>query len=154
MFSLKGSKWEKSLILYNMVICKFFFFIWFWWVFQIIPYEKATKNSTSFKENLGQNDHLYCHIMVCPALYCVQNFTVSTTILCPTHYCVLQNTVSTLTQRIFCSPFTFQSAAVVSYCACEVSPFLHETELFTSSPPKLLSILEPSGGTKRECLIL
>ena len=56
-------------------------------------------------------------------LWCVRHLTVSRTLLCPTHYCVKQNTVSTLTQKIFCPPFTFQRAAVV-LCACEAPPFL------------------------------
>ena len=86
--------------------------------------KKATKNNTSFEDNASQNDHLYCHIMVCSALYCVQHFTVSRTLLCPTHYCVKQNSVSTLTQKIFCSPFTFQRAAVV-LCACK-APLLYK----------------------------
>ena len=86
--------------------------------------KNATKNNTSFEDNASQNDHLYCHIMVCSALYCVQHFTVSRTLLCPTHYCVKQNSVSTLTQKIFCSPFTFQRAAVV-LCACEAPLFMH-----------------------------
>src|SRR5210317_1697985 len=85
--------------------------------------KNATNNNTSFEENAGQNGHLACHIMVCSALYCVHHFTVSRTLLCPTHYCVKQNTVSTLTQKIFCSPFTFQRAAVVSCCTCEAPLF-------------------------------
>ena len=52
--------------------------------------------------------------LLCPALYCVQNFTVSSTMLCQIHYCVQQNTVSTLTQRIFCWPFMH----ILSCCGC------------------------------------
>ena len=77
---------------------------------------------------MGQNDLLSSHITVssillCPALYCVQLYTVSNTLLCPAHYCVQQNNVSTLSQRVFCLPFTFQCAAVVSCCACEAPKF-------------------------------
>ena len=77
---------------------------------------------------MSQNNLLSSHITVssillCQALYCVQLYTVSNTLLCPAHYCVQQNTVSTLTQRVFCSPFTFQRAAVVSCCACEAPLF-------------------------------
>ena len=78
---------------------------------------------------MSQNNLLSSHITVssillCPALYCVQLYTVSNTLLCPAHYCVQQHTVSTLTQSVFCSPFTFQCAAVVSCCACE-APLLN-----------------------------
>ena len=80
---------------------------------------------------MSQNDLLSSHITVssillCPTLYCVQLYTVSKTLLCPAHYCGQQNTVSTLTQMIFCSPFTFQRAAVVSCCACEAPKFFYE----------------------------
>ena len=61
--------------------------------------------------------------LMCSELYCVQNLTLSSTLLCPTHYCGKQNTVSTLTQKIFCPPFTFQRAAVL-LCACE-APLLN-----------------------------
>ena len=44
-------------------------------------------------------------------------------LLRPAHNCVQQNTVSTLTQRLFCSPFTFQRAVVVTCCTCEASLF-------------------------------
>ena len=73
---------------------------------------------------MSEDDHLSSHIMVCPALYCVKNFTVSNTLLCPSHYCVQQNTVSTLAQRFICSPFTFLCAAVILCCACEAFQFL------------------------------
>ena len=78
---------------------------------------------------MSQNDLLSSHITVssillCPALYCVQLYTVSNTLLCPAHYCVQQHTVSTLTQSDFCSPFTFQCAAVLSGCASEAPKFL------------------------------
>ena len=61
--------------------------------------KNATKNNTSFKDNASQNDHLYCHIMVWSALYCVQHFTVSRTLLCPAHYCVQHIIVSS---KILC----------------------------------------------------
>ena len=68
-------------------------------------------------------------------LWCVQQFTVSSALLCPELYCVQHITVSntllcqakylpklTLTQKIFCPPFTLQRAAVV-LCACEAPLF-------------------------------
>ena len=68
------------------------------------------------------------------AFYCVQLYTVSNTLLCSAHYCVQQNTPSTLTQRVFCSPFTFQCAVIVSFCACEALQLIkpvHSTKLTT-----------------------
>ena len=38
-------------------------------------------------------------------------------LLCPAHCCVQHNIVSTLSQRFFWSPFTFQHAVVLSWCA-------------------------------------
>ena len=71
----------------------------------------------------------YPVISLCPALYCIRLYNVSNTLLCPAHYCVQHNTVSKLTQRVFCSPFTFQCAAVVSYCAWE-APQLKDMIVF------------------------
>ena len=94
----KGSKWGKNSILYNMEIfsfsCDFDCFF-----SKLFLMKNATKNNTSFKDNASQNDHLYCHIMVCSALYCVQHFTVSRTLLCPAHYCVQHIIVSS---KILC----------------------------------------------------
>ena len=79
--------------------------------------KKLTKRTT-FEDNMSQNNLLSSHITVssillCPTHYCVQHIIVSNKILCP-H----------LPKRVFCSPFTFQCAAVVSCCACEAPLFV------------------------------
>ena len=120
-FSLKGSKGEKiqfhiwKIFNFHLILIGFFS--------KSFLMENETKNNTSFEDNTGQNDHLSCHIMVFPALYCIQNFTVSSTLLCPTPYCVQQNTVSTLTQKDLLFTFQFQRAEVVSCCTCKTPQF-------------------------------
>ena len=142
-FCMKGVKGFKKCDFAGDV--KFLLFIRFWWGFLHLFFpewflmKKLTKRTT-FEDNMSQNNLLSSHITVssillCPALYCVQLYTVSNTLLCPAHYCVQQHTVSTLTQSVFCSPFTFQCAAVVSCCACEAP-------LFKNWDPKLWSTTE------------
>ena len=77
------------------IIWKFFLFHVILMVFfsKLFLMKNATKNNTSFEDNMSQNDLLSSHITVsstllCPALYCVQLITVSSTLLCPTTYCV------------------------------------------------------------------
>ena len=71
----------------------------------MISYEKI--NNWNLLRIIWVKMIFYPVISLCPALYCVQLYTVYNTLLCPAHYCVQQNTVSTLTQRVFCSPSHF-----------------------------------------------
>ena len=95
------------------IIWKIFIFNTIWIVFfSNDSLWKNEQSETSFEENMSLNDLLYSHITV-SSIYCVQLYILSNTLLCPAHYCVQQNTVSTLTQRVFCSPFTFQCGRIM-----------------------------------------
>ena len=74
--------------------------------------KNANKNNTSSEDNASQNDQLYCHIMVCSALYCVQHFTMSRTLLCPAHYCVQHIIVSS---KILCPHLPKRSFVHISH---------------------------------------
>ena len=81
----------------------------------MISYEKINK-VTPILRIICVKMIFYPIISLCLAIYCVQLYTVSSTLLCPIKYCVHTY------PKGHCSPFTFQRAAVLSCCACEI-PF-------------------------------
>ena len=66
--------------------------------FQMIPYEKINK-VTPVLRIIWVKRIFYQVISLCPAFYCVQHFTVSSSIMCQTHYCVQHIIVS---NKILC----------------------------------------------------
>ena len=77
----------------------------------MIPYEKFYKTSTSFEENMSQNDILSSHI------------TVSSTILCPAYYIVSWLFIKNATKvapRIFCKIYHFCIKGVKGFIKCDL----------------------------------
>ena len=108
---------------------KFFSHLIWWGYIQMILLKNLTI-VTSVLRIIRVKMITYLVILLRPAFYCVQHFTVSST------YCVQQNTASTLTQRFICSNFTCQHAAVVLCCACEAPEFklLYLVQMLTHLP--------------------
>ena len=89
-----------------------------WWVFsRMISYEIINKVIPVLRI-IQVKIIFYPVISLCPALDCVQFYTVSSTLLCPTKYCVHNYPKGLL------FPFTFKCAAVVSCCAWEAPKFI------------------------------
>ena len=102
-FCIEGVKWLK------MWFCRrseIFIFNLFGWVFaQMIPFEKF------YKVTLVLRIIFYPVISPCPAIYCVQLYTVSSTILGSTHYYVQHIIVS---DKILCPHLAKGSSDLLS----------------------------------------